>query len=269
MCRLFGFRSINKEQVHHALLAASNALVVQSEQHGDGWGIAYYQCGIPHLYKGLNCASHDEDFKTIGKLLTTNTVIAHVRRATQGKISLVNCHPFQYGNWLMAHNGELPKFEGVRNDLLDSIADKFLSNIFGTTDSEVYFILFLNQLQKMNLIDEKSPCVKKCAEALRSVVRYIEHIYQRKNIDEAPVLNTIISNGLFLLGLCKGKELSFSVHHKGLVGGEYLASNLDDGYEISQIMICSEPLTTENNWHDLKDGQIVAMDDKFKLFLSF
>ena len=40
MCRLFGFRSVIKSQMHRSLVSADNALVRQSEQHPDGWGVA-------------------------------------------------------------------------------------------------------------------------------------------------------------------------------------------------------------------------------------
>ena len=49
MCRLFGFRSVIPSQVHRSLLAAENALGVQSNQHRDGWGVAFYVDGSPHV----------------------------------------------------------------------------------------------------------------------------------------------------------------------------------------------------------------------------
>ena len=51
MCRLFGFRSVIPSQVHRSLLAAENALGTQSNQHPDGWGVAYYVDGAPHVTK--------------------------------------------------------------------------------------------------------------------------------------------------------------------------------------------------------------------------
>jgi glutamine amidotransferase len=36
------------------------------------------------------------------------TVLAHLRRATVGRVALENTHPFCHGSWVFAHNGTLP-----------------------------------------------------------------------------------------------------------------------------------------------------------------
>ena len=41
MCRLFGFRSVIPSQVHQSLVGAENALMLQSDRHPDGWGVAW------------------------------------------------------------------------------------------------------------------------------------------------------------------------------------------------------------------------------------
>src|SRR4051794_31811738 len=56
MCRLFGFRSVIPSQVHRSLLAAENALGVQSNQHPDGWGVAFYVDGSPHVTRSPTTA---------------------------------------------------------------------------------------------------------------------------------------------------------------------------------------------------------------------
>ena len=49
MCRLFGFRSIIKSQVHSSLVGADDSLMTLSSDHPDGWGVAYYVEGAPHV----------------------------------------------------------------------------------------------------------------------------------------------------------------------------------------------------------------------------
>jgi len=48
-------------------------------------------------------------------------VLAHVRKATQGDKTVFNCHPFQHGRWVFAHNGDIPRFEDVRGALLELV----------------------------------------------------------------------------------------------------------------------------------------------------
>ena len=157
MCRLFGIHAINKIPVNQSLVTADNALINQSQVHQDGWGVAYYVRGVPHLIKSLGSAHSSNGFRQIAKNLETHTMVAHLRRATQGEISLVNCHPFQFGHWVMAHNGDCPSFSQIRQELLASAHPEFLSNVFGTTDSELYFALILTELNRLDLIDKKEP----------------------------------------------------------------------------------------------------------------
>ncbi len=56
MCRLFGFRSVIQSQVHRSLLDADNALAAQSSQHPDGWGVAFYVDGSPHVTRSSETA---------------------------------------------------------------------------------------------------------------------------------------------------------------------------------------------------------------------
>jgi glutamine amidotransferase len=97
MCRLFGFRSVLNSQVHRSLLSAENALSVQSGSHPDGWGVAYYQGGFPHLIRSPSTAYNDAVFAHVSGVVASETVVAHIRKATQGALTQLNTHPFQFG----------------------------------------------------------------------------------------------------------------------------------------------------------------------------
>ena len=107
MCRLFGFRSVIQSQVHRSLVSADNAIGVQSAHHPDGWGVAYYVGGAPHLVKSAASAVSDRIFQRVSGVVASDTVVAHVRKATHGELSPLNAHPFQYGRWIFAHNGNI------------------------------------------------------------------------------------------------------------------------------------------------------------------
>ncbi len=110
--------------VHRSLVSADNALVLQSERHPDGWGVAYYVAGAPHVVKSAAAAVSDHLFRHVSGVVTSETVLAHIRKATQGDLSTINTHPFQYGTWVFAHNGNIKGFAAVR-DALD--ADRFVA----------------------------------------------------------------------------------------------------------------------------------------------
>ena len=110
MCRLFGFRSVIRSQVHRSLVNADNALASQSEAHPDGWGVAYYVDGVPHVTRNAATAIQDQLFHRLSGVVSSETVVAHIRRATTGPNSMLNAHPFQHGRWVFAHNGQVNAF---------------------------------------------------------------------------------------------------------------------------------------------------------------
>ncbi|MBW2545887.1 MAG: class II glutamine amidotransferase, partial [Deltaproteobacteria bacterium] len=117
MCRLFGFRSVIQSQVHRSLMDADNALGTQSNDHRDGWGVAFYVDGTPHITRSPTTAIDCALFRRVSGIVASETVLAHVRRATNGELSVLNCHPFQYGKWVMAHNGDIQDFTKHRPEL--------------------------------------------------------------------------------------------------------------------------------------------------------
>jgi len=89
--------------------------------HADGWGIAFFESDNTTLGKGVRHFVDKEGAATspIAKMLRTypiksHNVIAHVRKATVGAVTLENCHPFVrelWGRyWVFAHNGDLKNY---------------------------------------------------------------------------------------------------------------------------------------------------------------
>jgi len=114
MCRLFGFKSVINSQVHSSLVHADNALISQSLKHPDGWGVAYYLENVPHIIKSTDRALDDHIFHQISGVVSSQVVLAHLRKATHGDKTILNSHPFQNGNWVFAHNGNLRDFKNYK-----------------------------------------------------------------------------------------------------------------------------------------------------------
>lgn len=278
MCRLFAFKSDVNNLGHHPLLLADNALMRQSVEHPDGWGLAYYTHGIPHVVKSLGRAQDSSDFEKLGRTVLADTMLAHIRRRTQGDISLVNCHPFQYGSWVMAHNGDLPSFGLIKEALLRNLEPAFSANILGSTDSEVYFRLILQELKNLNILDVAKPPVQQVAKAVRAALKKIHAIAEEHKVDqEGAALNMILSNGSFLMAYRKGRQLHYSAHHltesKGCLSALSALSchnqKLPLGQKINHLLISSEPLNSEKMWQPLTEDQILVLDDSWSLSLEF
>ncbi len=266
MCRLFGFRSVLESQVHRSLRGADNALAVQSRAHPDGWGVAYYVAGSPHLIKSAGAALGDQLFQQVSGIVTSQTVLAHIRKATQGQLSPLNSHPFQYGRWVMAHNGDVPDFEALRPALLARIAPLLRRFLLGSTDSEVIFHLFLSQLATEAELHRLGTPLEAVVRALRRTVRAVRELAEgRPGLDPA-LLTLIVTDGELMVGYQGGKELHFSTYKTRCPDREqcpYFAPECEEesrsGY-VNHLLLSSEPLSGENVWTPMAPGEIVAVD---------
>ncbi|MDH3248724.1 MAG: class II glutamine amidotransferase, partial [Acidimicrobiia bacterium] len=117
MCRLYGFRATQPTRVECTLVHAQNALMVQSRtdatgrSHAHGWGIAVYENHLPSVSREAWDAYQNEAFRDAAARVYSETVLAHVRRATVGAASIENTHPFVHEEWSFAHNGTIPNFD--------------------------------------------------------------------------------------------------------------------------------------------------------------
>lgn len=266
MCRLFGFRSVIQSQVHRSLVDADNALAVQSTAHPDGWGVAYYVDGSPHLTKSASTALHDQLFRRVSGIVASETVVAHIRKATVGVNSVLNTHPFQYGRWVFAHNGDIPEFDRCRAALHAQIAPQLRRFILGDTDSEVLFYLFLTRLQRHGPLVNK-PLLTDVFDALEETVNIAREVCDGPDAPAPALLNMLVTDGLCIAAHQGGKGLYFSTHKNRCSERDvcpYFKSECEappstEGL-VSHLLISSEPLQGENVWLEMTPGQMVGCD---------
>lgn len=115
-----------------------------TDNHADGWGIAFFEGrGLRHF------VDHERAIDSpVAELIRrypikSRNVIAHIRKATQGVVSLENCHPFVrelWGRyWVFAHNGDLKDFRPRLHAHFHPV---------GSTDSEHVFSWLMQELSK-------------------------------------------------------------------------------------------------------------------------
>lgn len=270
MCRLFGFRSVIPSQVHQSLISAENALLVQSEAHPDGWGVAYYVTGIPHLIKSASTAVEDHLFKHVSGIVSSETVVAHVRKATNGTLSLINSHPFQYGSWIFAHNGDIPNFHEIRDALVAKIPPVKKRFILGNTDSEVIFYLLLANMERRFELNRSGYPLEDLAAAIRETMDEIHEVAQAECYDDANklFLSFVITNGETMVAHQGGKELLFSTYKTKCPEREICPSFAEscesptEGGFVNHLLVSSEALQGQNVWSEMKPGEIVGVDWK-------
>jgi glutamine amidotransferase len=264
MCRLFGFRSVIPSQVHRSLVAADNALGAQSEAHPDGWGVAFYVDGSPHVTRMPSTALDDHLFHRLSGIVSSETVLAHVRRATNGDKTVLNCHPFQYGRWTFAHNGDIPGFAEKRAALLQEVAPRLRRFILGDTDSEVIFFILLSHLQRHGPLSSRHG-VEELIDAVGAAVRCVRGVCDNGG-GEPSYLTFIVTDGITLAATHGGKELFCSTYKTRCSDRDacpHLAPECEaptkTGF-INHLLFSSEVIKGDNVWQEMQRGDIVGID---------
>ena len=256
--------------VHRSLIDADNALGVQSERHPDGWGVAYYVDEAPHVTKSAATALTDQLFQRVSGIVSSETVVAHVRKATQGDLSVLNAHPFQYGRWVFAHNGDIPEFGEVREALLREVAPRLRRFILGDTDSEVVFFMLLSALQRHGPLGSNHG-IDEVMSSLASAVQRVREICDTKQRGHDSLLTLLVTNGATLAATRGGKELFWSSYKTKCSDRETCPSlsaeceaATNTGF-VNHLILSSEPLGGENVWLELEEERVIGVDWRMRL----
>ena len=163
--------------------------------NGDGFGLAWYPAdgsSEPGLFRALTPAWSNASLTSLARVVRSGCMLAHVRAATQVRfVSEANCHPFVDGRFAFMHNGDLGGFEAMRRPLLAELSDRAFAAIHGSTDSEHFFALLGDELDRLG--GPREP-VAMAAAFRRSVGRVLE-LRERHAPGEHLYLNAVLSDG--------------------------------------------------------------------------
>eukprot|EP00526_Cylindrotheca_closterium_P009842 CAMPEP_0113653844 /NCGR_PEP_ID=MMETSP0017_2-20120614/28817_1 /TAXON_ID=2856 /ORGANISM="Cylindrotheca closterium" /LENGTH=417 /DNA_ID=CAMNT_0000566907 /DNA_START=174 /DNA_END=1424 /DNA_ORIENTATION=+ /assembly_acc=CAM_ASM_000147 len=248
----------------------------ETDKHEHGWGLAIYEGrGLRTFHDPLPAAkSRIADFVSQYPIQTLN-MMAHIRYATQGTVSLENVHPFQremWGiQWSFAHNGEVPKFTGKdfkKFPRLGRCKELFYYPV-GETDSEAVFCAILNALRA------EFPILPTLPNLYETIQRLCAEIVEGE--EDTTILN-------FLLGC--GKFTQFAYSWPGKRPGSKVWNGLfytirkppfatatlkDVDYAVDfttctnpndrVAVIATAPLTSNEEWREFKKGELLMFDN--------
>lgn len=264
MCRLFGFRSEKPVKPFNCLLKTKNSFLSQSKKNNDGWGISYFTNEKVAIIKNTNSAHNDKSFFDTSTNISSNTILAHIRKATQGSLDINNTQPFKYNDWVFAHNGNLKNFKAIRKHLISKINKELRKNIIGKTDSEVIFYLIISKITDVTKVT-----MKNLIDAVRSTIDEIEaftgKIHQNEvGASSETYISFIITNGSLMLAHQGGKNIYYSQHNFS-DETTCLCSFKDESFEVSKhIIFSSEPLDN-NTWIKMNSYEIAVVDYDFNI----
>jgi glutamine amidotransferase len=249
----------------------------QSQKHPDGWGLVYYVADTPHVVKSTVSAESDHLFKHLSGIVTSQTVLAHIRKATHGKLTLLNTHPFQYGRWTFAHNGNIRNFDAFKQLLLKEVDEEFRPYCLGETDSEIIFHLVLSSINKIVPIHDHRPSLDLVMKGISDAIEKICNIVGELSIKDSGTpsenyLTFILSNGPIMIAVNGGITLYYSTHKKRCSEREtckslapWCEAKAEGEMNVNHLIISSEPLQGDNIWAKLNPGELIGVDAQMKL----
>ena len=204
-------------------------------------------------------------------------VMAHIRYATTGGVSLENVHPFSrelWGiNWTFAHNGQVPKFDDstLQEDqpfLGKTTVEDLHFNPVGDTDSEAVFCAILNAL---NAEFDDLPTLPVLHAFLK---RLCDEIIAGD--EESTIFNFLLGCGQFSLfayswpGRRPGSKVWNGLYYIIREPPFSTAQLVDVDYSIDFAkcttandriaVITTKPLTNEDGWREFERGELLLFD---------
>jgi predicted glutamine amidotransferase len=222
----------------------------RTDHHGDGWGIAFFEDkGLRHFVDHQSaCVSPVAELIRQYPIKSRN-VISHIRKATQGEVTLENCHPFVrelWGRyWVFAHNGDLKDYAPRLHGSFRPV---------GHTDSERAFCWLMQELAKSHA---SVPSIAELTLTLRELV---------PQIAKYGTFNFLLSNGEALWAHAS-THLCYVVRQhpfgSATLRDEDLSVNFAEhaapGDRVAVVV--TTPLTQDETWTPIAPGELKVFAD--------
>lgn len=223
----------------------------ETDVHADGWGIAFFEGRGVRLFLDPQPSAQSPIAELVRRYpIRSLNVIAHIRKATQGVVSLENTHPFQrelWGRyWVFAHNGNLPQFQPQLDGSFVPV---------GNTDSERIFCWLLQSLRAR--FGDTAPGRDDVFAAVHELIHPLAAM---------GIFNFLLSNGECLYAHCS-TELSYIVRR-----APFDVAHLKDddvSVDFSEVttpndrvaVIATLPLTDNEPWVTMEPGSLWLFQD--------
>jgi len=241
MCQLLGMNANTPTDV----MFSFTGLASRADEHKDGFGIAFFEDrGLRHFIDHYSARSSPVAELVKRFPIKSDNVIAHIRKATQGRVALENTHPFMrelWGRyWVFAHNGDLKDFRPRLHGAFRPV---------GNTDSEHAFCWLMQELAKAHA---SVPSVTELTHTLRELLAQPARHGS---------FNVLLSNGQALWAHCSTQLHSLVRRHP--FGGATLADE-DLSVDFTALttpddrvaVIATEPLTHGETWRAFAPGEL-------------
>ena len=222
----------------------------RTDHHEDGWGIAFFEGhGLRH-FVDHQPASTSPVAELIRRYpIQSRNVVAHIRKATVGAVTLENCHPFVrelWGRyWVFAHNGTLADFRPRLHAGFRPV---------GQTDSERAFCWIMQELWKSHA---DVPSVEELTLTLRELA---------SQAARHGTFNFLLSNGQALWAHCS-TNLHYVERQHPFTHAQLADEDVSVDFstvttpEDRVAVVVTAPLTTNEVWRAMQPGDLRVFVD--------
>lgn len=277
MCRLMAYKgtSILLDELlykpKNSLINQSiNARELEEPLNGDGFGVGWYSHHIspePATFVSLNPAWSNRNLRNLAPKIQSGCMLAHVRAASVGEVSEANCHPFQYRELLMAHNGGVENFGRIKRDIRGQLSDELYNWIKGQTDSEHIFSLLVNRLNT----EHREFSSDAVTDAFEYTFHHVKSLMKKHGIHEEAYLNMVVTNGHFIVAtrfVTDEKAEPLTLYHSE--GSRYVVEDGMSRMEAPKdddeaVLVVSEKLTDDSHWTMIPKNHFVIVENNLNV----
>jgi ergothioneine biosynthesis protein EgtC len=181
---------------HSLIRQSAHSQEREEPLNGDGFGVGWYASEFNHepaVFRSITPAWNNRNLQNLARVVASGCVLAHVRAATQSSgVNEANCHPFRFQQYLFMHNGDVGNFRQVRRPLLAEVSDQAFNNVYGSTDSEHFFAVLIDEMLKLAA---DTPPLARMAAAMEATIAHVLEIVARYGAGEPCHLNCAIADG--------------------------------------------------------------------------
>ena len=243
MCQLLALNANTPTDVMFSFTGFST----RAEEHKDGFGIAFFEGAGVRLFVDAQSARVSPVAEIVRRYpIKSTNIVAHIRKATQGRVALENTHPFQrelWGRyWVFAHNGDLKGFAPRLHASFRPVGD---------TDSEQAFCWLMQELAKAHAA---LPSIAELSATLRELVPAIA---------AHGSFNFVLGNGQALWVHC-ATRLWWIVREHPFRAARLADEDLSIDFarhttpDDRVAVIVTEPLTADEAWTPFAPGELRA-----------
>ncbi len=255
-----------------------HALEAEITVNGDGFGLGWYNHARrdePALYRSIRPAWNDENLSYNAPMIYTNCLLAHIRAATQGGVSIHNSHPFQYKQYLMMQNGGIQEFKKIKRKMINLLDEEVFNWIDGQTDTQYTFALFITLAERRRK-DQGKLSFEELHDCLNETFAIIEGLKKEVGLDTPSLYNLVLTDGKAMIATrystrpeIETRSLHLAMNARCYISEDGNLTLKDTGKKKEGVLISSEVLTENKElWTEVPENHFIMVQEDLSVRLK-